>query len=1249
MNTSRSEQSDADNLLPATLNLPPVTPATLDDPPTTRIVPETRAGSLADRFPAPSAIKEQNSVPGYEILKELGRGGMGIVYLARQQQLDRIVALKMILAGVHAGSQELSRFRTEALSVAQLQHPNVVQIYEVGEHRGLPFFSLEYCAGGSLDRKLTLALGTNLETARLVEVIARGLHAGHEKGIIHRDLKPANILLTNDGIPKISDFGLAKRAGESGRTATGAILGTPSYMAPEQASGESHAVGPLADVYALGALLYDCLTGRPPFKGATVAETLLQVLRDEPVPPSRLQRSIPRDLETITLKCLAKEPTKRYGSALELAEDLRRFQAGEPIQARPLHAVARALRWARRRPAAAALFVVTVLSVLLISAMVTAFVLRLGEANTLLRSESNRATDEATRATMALQETEATLVAGWLRQFGRAPGPPDTLEIDVLWDLHKLSNDATRLRFLRDGLADPASAARLGRRAELIIHALGGLNNDRRQLVAEVIQERLQAQPSDPRIREACFWLGLTLRDHDPARGDLLATAGLEVLSRTDDLDTLGRIAQGLATLAPRLKPDRARMLAQACIDRALAQHHKQLYQDVQPLLGDLIKVVESHAALVKFLDEDRALRFGDAVLNRLPREEEVVGPEGPDILNFMSEALLAIANSVPQQREAAADRATAWLRRFPAPLTFSRQVNWQQAIARLQTPEKAHAMTLALVPVFQDRFSEAFTLKDLHYYLEALRESKHKFDPAELRKLAGIATTRLQDLMKGPRTPEDYCAHSAATLIEWLEVDASRQLARAALKDALQLHVKVSTLNYCSEVETVLRAVASRLPKEELAEAASQIYGVSQSETMLTDRVRLLELTIMVATAARPHADILVSQVRQQLVEQLGDEKRADVIGTSKLLADLTPQWEPGEVRAVAASFAREFDKAFSLGDLQRLSLALKEVTGRLTVAQRQSLAKRLVPRLHEFTRAPLKQYDGQSLSDSLLVLAELDANAATDFIPRLKEYVPQVLGTSELQPLTRALISLAVRLTEREVSDAGDYLRGLAAKATDTWQLGALTDSFDVLAARRPDRETRAHAEAIAARIADLAATPLHHAHIRSLAATLKLIATHLPPARTHELAGILAGAAIRLLAVPPAWFDAPGPEEALEAAKTLVKLLDKKQIAAATALVVEGMTRSDRSAPITIRALEEALEVLHREADVQGLVEILKNPLCIGRPHATIMRRLQGQLGRPFEHHWELADWLEKNKPDIDIHSLPNPAARTLTSPP
>jgi tRNA A-37 threonylcarbamoyl transferase component Bud32 len=291
--------------------------------------------------PGPQGQPLASSFGDCELLEEIGHGGMGVVYKARQRGLDRVVALKMILHAEHADTDERRRFRAEAEAVARLQHPNIVTVHEVGEVGGRPFFSLEFCAGGSLDRRLRGRPLPPREAAALLESLARAMQAAHDKGIVHRDLKPANVLLGESGVPKIADFGLAKRLDVAGLTTSGAVMGTPPYMAPEQARGDGKAIGPAADVYALGALLYELLTGRPPFNAPNPLDTLLQVLERAPAPPRVLNPTIDRDLEMICLTCLEKEPQRRYASALALADDLGRYLRGESILARRLNLVER--------------------------------------------------------------------------------------------------------------------------------------------------------------------------------------------------------------------------------------------------------------------------------------------------------------------------------------------------------------------------------------------------------------------------------------------------------------------------------------------------------------------------------------------------------------------------------------------------------------------------------------------------------------------------------------------------------------------------------------------------------------------------------------------------------------------------------------------------------------------------------------------------------------------------------------------
>jgi hypothetical protein len=297
--------------------------------------------------PAPGPVRQ---VGDYELVEELARGGMGVVYKARQLSLNRMVALKMILAGPFASEAEVRRFRVEAEAAARLDHPHIVPIIEVGRHHGHAFYSMKLIQGEDLGRQLGRFLGDPNGSAALLLAIAQAVHHAHHRGLIHRDLKPSNILIDPEGRPHITDFGLVKRAeeGASNLTASGAVLGTPSYMAPEQAVGGR--IGPTADVYSLGAILYQLLTGRPPFRAATVAETLTQLIEQEPIPPHRVRPAIPIDLERVCLKCLEKMPDHRYPSADALAGDLERFLRGDEVHARRWTPARRLWRWARREP-----------------------------------------------------------------------------------------------------------------------------------------------------------------------------------------------------------------------------------------------------------------------------------------------------------------------------------------------------------------------------------------------------------------------------------------------------------------------------------------------------------------------------------------------------------------------------------------------------------------------------------------------------------------------------------------------------------------------------------------------------------------------------------------------------------------------------------------------------------------------------------------------------------------------------------
>ena len=389
---------------------------------------ETKSSRSSGRRLA-EPIDKLPEIDNYRIDGLLGRGGMGLVYKAFHLRLHRAVAIKMLLSGVYASRGEAARFLREARAIARLRHPHVVQVYDVGECGGQLFYAMEWVEGGSLADRLKGIPQPSKWAAEMTVLLADAVEAAHRAEIIHRDLKPANVLLTKDGSPKVSDFGLARRLdGDDMLTAAGGRIGTPSYMAPEQVSGSENSIGPAADVYGLGAILYEMLTGRPPFRGESIAETERQLLDTDPAVPSQLNARVPRDLDTICLKCLSKDPGRRYPSAAELAADLGRYLRSEPIHARPISWAESGTRWMRRHPGtAASLLAVASLLLLLVigSLVITAHFRVLERQQRSLADEKGRLVDEKEvqrkKAVNAeLQETDlrqkAEAVGGELRQ-----------------------------------------------------------------------------------------------------------------------------------------------------------------------------------------------------------------------------------------------------------------------------------------------------------------------------------------------------------------------------------------------------------------------------------------------------------------------------------------------------------------------------------------------------------------------------------------------------------------------------------------------------------------------------------------------------------------------------------------------------------------------------------------------------------------------------------------------------------------
>ncbi|MBW3539141.1 MAG: serine/threonine-protein kinase, partial [Planctomycetes bacterium] len=538
--------------------------------------------AAAGESPAGSARPDKSlgRFGDYDLLSEIARGGMGVVYKARQRKLNRLVALKMILAGRFAGEEDVRRFYLEAEAAAQLDHPHIVPIYEVGRHEGQHFFSMAFIDGQSLADRVGDQPLAPREAARLIIPIASAVEYAHRRGVIHRDLKPANILLDDDGQPKITDFGLAKIAGEeSGLTMSGQIVGTPSYMPPEQASGDMTRVTAISDVYSLGALLYYLLCGRPPFRAATVVDTLKQVLEREPVSPRQLNHAVDTDLETICLKCLAKEPSRRYQSAAELVEDLNRFLAGVPVLARPVGRVERAWRWCRRNPLVAALLAAVALSLAAGTVVSTGFAI--AAANRAKEAERNLGLAERNfqHARRAVDEfftrvSEDTL----LNQPGMQPLRQELLQQAL--DYYRL--------FLAEYQHDPSLRDELGR----VYYRVG--------VITEMVESPVDALPLLEKAREVQEQLAVeSPRDAErllALSNTLTKLATLEFQRhQRDEARRLYERSRDLRRTVVEIAPD-------------AAEHHR-LHANAVMNLGVLSAATGDTAAAVRRYEEAQQIR----------------------------------------------------------------------------------------------------------------------------------------------------------------------------------------------------------------------------------------------------------------------------------------------------------------------------------------------------------------------------------------------------------------------------------------------------------------------------------------------------------------------------------------------------------------------------------------------------------------------------------------------------------------
>jgi serine/threonine protein kinase len=1213
-----------------------------------RYQPDSRAASTTATDEPPAPLSETlPSLPGYEVVGHLGAGGMGVVYRAIQLRSRRTVALKMLRV-VDARSPALARFQTEVEAVARLQHPHIVQVFEIGEAAGLPFFSMEFCAGGSLQQRLgkePLAPGAAVD---LVRTLALAIQVAHEAQIIHRDLKPANVLLSADGTPKVTDFGLAKKLDEQGQTHTGDVMGTPSYMAPEQAAGQKN-IGPACDIYALGAILYECLTGRPPFRAATPIETVLQVLRNEPVAVRQLNPSIPRDLETIVHKCLQKDPARRYLTARDLAEDLARFQTGHPIQARPVGVVERSIRWCRRNPALAATLLAAVVFLVGGSALASWFAVEASRQahqaglDKDAAQKAQLATENAnTKLVSTVEELEVALAQTNVSPLSSQATPLLDAEINALEGMSRWRDQPVAERVVREVVRNPRWAPRLGGRAEFIWQAALGLDIRQRAGAERLLLTELRSPQRSKEDRENLALAAALLGDLTTETTATVTPLLSQALSGSHPPDQTERLGLGLSLLVAATPAREATLLLtgvlsqtpqpETCpallhaftetVGRLNNQEAASVCSETSATLNQTLRTT-SRAATVRVLAG--ALATVAARLERA-RAIELVHPTARVIgqgigrgwtakdLEMITQGLLALAPYMdPSDGHQLLARA---LTRIYEPFDPTNLIRGLDIVLDRTSPEDLPQRTNQAASVLTQALASTTQPTSVSYLTLGIQTVTRHMNRHDADQVWQLAATRLATL--ATQSQNLVLPGFAATSLVTVAENMSPASAAATIAQAMQTPMNPLTLR--SLTEALATAVARMEPQE-----AEALVTQTLSRTRDPGVTGLLVGALAtVALRLEPkEAIVFLNRIRKTPTTPFFQRP------LFRSLAAVASWQEPHEAAATLTETLRQTQDPVAQGYLAQ---ALARVALHLEPAEAVQVCGPVAATLDQ---ALNRTNDAAGMRTMVLGLAAvvdpLGSREATERCAPVAARLVQELGKAtpnRVPSLAQDLVVVAAKLeseAKRKVcNEAADILIQAFSKSSQLAPVWPLAEALPVIVSPLESRD--------AARKCRQAMVPLLQALNNDPAAwqtggaTLGAIAASLEP---REAAPLL----LQFLG------KTRNPKVVPALTRHLYAVLSRESTHPTWPLLlaVSG-TAAGGSNPTTLFTapvlLEPACELPPPPLPAQFLVDLLRHPLCAGDSRRLVLDQLSRHYGRPFVSQWDFVRYAEEHSLGLDL---------------